>query len=366
MPRKIGRYVCDDNSFTSGDVSIWRCKDDRERKYVIESVIITPENEYALMREIRILEKITSVYQDPSSRHRGGCHPGITCLRDHYRKDGRMYLVFEHFDGIELSRAMNIITCSQARIVFRYLGEALLFLHSHGIAHENLSADTVGFSEDEMRIELVSFESACIGGGCSENSFQKDKLDWLALGSEMSKKDLGSFADMSIEEILARDPLGKCDPKRGAPKSMFVGIERRNSTSRLATLPKDIIDFFVAPMVGEDQSTIDARSSPNIKARAGRSYLNDDEFDALEEAPEDEIIVPLRRAPFELPRMPISPPRPLVAAPPPVARPRTPERRMAGFGGGRPRTPERRRPLPVAGGDRGRPRTPERRAPRRV
>merc|ERR1712227_849277 len=87
----------------------------------------------------------------------------ITQLVEFFEEDDKVYLVFEKLHGgplLEHIQRRKFLTESEASNIIRHLAEALMFLHSRGIAHRDLKPDNVlcVSSEDTENVKLCDFD----------------------------------------------------------------------------------------------------------------------------------------------------------------------------------------------------------------
>merc|ERR1719481_1132993 len=93
------------------------------------------------------------------------CHgqKNITQLVEFFEEDDKVYLVFEKLHGgplLEHIQRRKFLTESEASNIIRNLAEALMFLHSRGIAHRDLKPDNVlcVSSDDTENVKLCDFD----------------------------------------------------------------------------------------------------------------------------------------------------------------------------------------------------------------
>ena len=87
----------------------------------------------------------------------------ITQLVEFFEEDDKVYLVFEKLHGgplLEHIQRRKFLTESEASNIIRNLAEALMFLHSRGIAHRDLKPDNVlcVSSDDTENVKLCDFD----------------------------------------------------------------------------------------------------------------------------------------------------------------------------------------------------------------
>jgi len=145
----IRRYE-DKGIIGSGAYSVVRKAIDREtNEQVSIKIIKIPEREderLALQRELTMLE-----YLDCN-------HESIICYRDHFEKDGKLYIISKYVDGEPVSYKLR----SKDRLISLLIKivEPFVYLHERDIVHLDIKPQNILLTRDG-KIVVVDFGFAC-------------------------------------------------------------------------------------------------------------------------------------------------------------------------------------------------------------
>ena len=94
------------------------------------------------------------------------CHEYVICLLQSWRDAERGFLVFEFFDGYDLSEIVgnDSLTNDQIKTLAGHLLTGLSFIHNKGIAHRDIKLENILFNEGSLKLNIID-----VGLACAEN-----------------------------------------------------------------------------------------------------------------------------------------------------------------------------------------------------
>jgi serine/threonine protein kinase len=122
-------------------------------------------------------------------------HQGIVAFRTHFETQNHYYLVFDHFDALDLYTYMEMrdfrpLDPADAKNIFRQLADSLLFCEQRGISHRDLKLENI-LMDNRFKTKLIDF------GLCSR---ERGKIAHDYVGS----------VEYAAPEVLQQHPYCGC------------------------------------------------------------------------------------------------------------------------------------------------------------
>jgi len=212
MAEKIGKYRVIEGIGRGGMGMIYKAHDpvlDRlvALKVISPEVEVTDELRARFFREAQACAKLS--------------HPNIVTIYDMGEDDGRLYIVMELLDGVELRQLIargNTLTLEDKLSIMAQVCTGLHFAHQKGIIHRDIKPGNIMLLRDGP-VKILDFGIAQIQTsttGLTRTGLIMGTLKYISpeqvRGVATHRSDIFSVGSVSYELLSARAPFSGADP----------------------------------------------------------------------------------------------------------------------------------------------------------